>query len=641
MTIVQPNSNRSRLSRFLRKLLLLQVSYLCFLNINTNATETYNNRIEYKQALYALETGQLSSYRKIRKRIDDDYALVPYLDYQYKLRNLSSVNRSEALALRNQWKELPIGERFFTRWLRFQVRNGRWEEALSHGREKLSTKESCLFLHALYQNGDKNEALDMVAPLWIVGKSQDKACDPIFAKWITSGRLTEEIAWQRLQLALDNNSSVLARYLLRFFNEHRKEAESYLNAHYRPANVLKPKQFSDNRWGREALSNGLLRYGKSHPEETKRIWDAYLNIFSFSDKEKNIVEGELAVLLAKSGEIPLEVNESFSPSTIELIANETIATLDPKTMIVWIESLPKDYQAKAKWRYWLGRGLTNTGDKRGIDILKELAKERTYYGFLAAHDLGIEPSLNESLPGTEPLRVSALAAVMRLTELYAVEDFTNGRREWLHLDEKLALADKAALIEYLSQIGWLDLAIIAANRAELTDLLQVRFPTPYLETFRRHAFQTSIPVNFLIAVARQESAFNSTAVSSANALGLMQLLLPTAQQTANRIRFRKPTRSHLFDPRINIKLGSHHLAGLMRQFGDNRVLAAAAYNAGARRVTNWQKKSRGLPTVAWIETIPFKETRNYVKNVIAFSYVYSARLGIHQPVWSVHERYIP
>ena len=640
MTIVRLNSNRSQLSHLLTKLLLLQVSYLCFLTINAKATETYNYRIEYKKALYALETGQLSSYKKIRKGIDD-YALAPYLDYKYKLRNLSSVKRSEALALRNQWKELPIGERFFTRWLRFQVRNGRWEEAISHGKEKLSTKESCLFLHALHQNGNKNEALDKVAPLWTVGKSQDKACDPIFAKWITSGRLTEDIAWQRLQLALDNNSSVLARYLLRFFNEHREEAESYINAHYHPANVLKPNQFSDNRWGREALSNGLLRYAKSHPKEAKSIWQKYVNIFSYSNKEQNIVEEELAVLLAKSGEIAFEVNQTFSPSTIELIANETITTQDPKIMVVWIDSLPNDYRAKAKWRYWLGKSLTNTGDKRGIDLLKGLAKERTYYGFLAAHDLGIEPSLNESPPGTEPFRISTLPSVVRLTELYAVEDFTNGRREWLLLDEKLKSGDKAALIEYVSQIGWLDLAIIAANRAELTDLLHVRFPTPYLETFRRHAFQTNIPVNFLIAVARQESAFNSTAVSSANALGLMQLLLPTAQQTANRIRFKKPTRSHLFDPRINIKLGSHHLAELMRKFGDNRVLAAAAYNAGARRVTNWLKDSRGLPTVAWIETIPFKETRNYVKNVIAFSYVYSARLGIHQPVWNVHERYIP
>ena len=154
MTIVRLNSNRSQLSHLLTKLLLLQVSYLCFLTINAKATETYNYRIEYKKALYALETGQLSSYKKIRKGIDD-YALAPYLDYKYKLRNLSSVKRSEALALRNQWKELPIGERFFTRWLRFQVRNGRWEEAISHGEEKLSTKESCLFLHALHQNGNK------------------------------------------------------------------------------------------------------------------------------------------------------------------------------------------------------------------------------------------------------------------------------------------------------------------------------------------------------------------------------------------------------------------------------------------------------------------------------------------------------
>ena len=79
----------------------------------------------------------------------------------------------------------------------------------------------------------------------------------------------------------------------------------------------------------------------------------------------------------------------------------------------------------------------------------------------------------------------------------------------------------------------------------------------------------------------------------------------------------------------------------MQQFNNNRVLTAAAYNAGARRVKNWLKKSNGIPTTVWIESIPFHETRNYVKNVIAFSYVYSARLGTDQPVWHAHELNIP
>ena len=193
------------------------------------AAETYDNRTEYKRAVYALETGQIRTYKTIRKRIEG-YALTPYLDYKYQLLNLSSVKQSEALVLRKQWQDLPIGERFFTQWLRLQVRNGRWKEAYLHDSKKLSVKEFCQLLHALYQNGDKNEALDKVAPLWTVGKSQERACDPIFAIWIASGRLTEDIAWQRLQLALDNNSSVLARYLLRFFDEHRKEAESYINS---------------------------------------------------------------------------------------------------------------------------------------------------------------------------------------------------------------------------------------------------------------------------------------------------------------------------------------------------------------------------------------------------------------------------
>ncbi|MGK0222824.1 MAG: soluble lytic murein transglycosylase, partial [Limisphaerales bacterium] len=153
--------------------------------------------------------------------------------------------------------------------------------------------------------------------------------------------------------------------------------------------------------------------------------------------------------------------------------------------------------------------------------------------------------------------------------------------------------------------------------------LHLRFPTAYLAQLRRASLDTDLPVPTLIAMARQESALNRAASSSANARGLMQLLPSTARLVARRHHLRIPKIEDLFDPQTNINLGSRHLAWLVERYDGQLVPAIAAYNAGEHRVDRWLRANDQLPLDVWIETIPFRETRNYVKNVLAFRHVYA------------------
>ena len=113
------------------------------------------------------------------------------------------------------------------------------------------------------------------------------------------------------------------------------------------------------------------------------------------------------------------------------------------------------------------------------------------------------------------------------------------------------------------------------------------------------------------------------AKSHANARGLMQLLPSTARIVARRARLSQPDETSLYDPATNIALGSYHMAWLIKRYNGQSPLAIAAYNAGGRRVDRWIKEAQDLPMDVWIERIPFKETRNYVKNVLAFKQVYA------------------
>ena len=228
-----------------------------------------------------------------------------------------------------------------------------------------------------------------------------------------------------------------------------------------------------------------------------------------------------------------------------------------------------------------------------------------------------------------------------MSELYAVGDLPNARREFLYLFEELAQELWPALVSYIVEMGWIDQAVIAANRAELHDSLDVRFPMPFLDTFRRHAFETSLPLPMLFAISRQESVFDPSAVSPKGARGVMQLMPKTARSTADKIREKRPDLTSLMDPLVNIRLGAHYFAELMNRYDDNRAVAAAAYNAGPTRVDEWLRRFSGIETDAWIEQIPLRETKSYVKNVLAGSQVYSRMLGMPSAVMELHEQRVP
>jgi soluble lytic murein transglycosylase len=275
---------------------------------------------------------------------------------------------------------------------------------------------------------------------------------------------------------------------------------------------------------------------------------------------------------------------------------------------------------------------------------RALAEERDYYGFLAAERIGSDAQLNRSEHILDPVQVNQLRrvpAVNRAVELYAVGDLINARREWNALIPKMDPRDQNHAGYLAQQMGWTSEGIRIANEARLFDNIDLRFPLVYQEVFQRISAITTVPHSFMIAIARQESAFDPQARSSANARGLMQLLPSTATAVAKRSGLPAPSAEDLYNPVANVEISGHHLARLMTRYGDRRPLVAAAYNAGQHRVDGWIKDASGTPIDVWIETIPFRETRNYVKNVLAFEQVYSQLLGSPTPMLAAHEATVP
>jgi soluble lytic murein transglycosylase len=173
------------------------------------------------------------------------------------------------------------------------------------------------------------------------------------------------------------------------------------------------------------------------------------------------------------------------------------------------------------------------------------------------------------------------------------------------------------------QWGWHDQAIHGFTRTGYMDDINRRFPVAYQDLLQQQAEKQNIDPAWALAIARRESAFMTDAHSGAGARGLMQLLPSTAKYLAGK----KVSNRALYDPKINVQYGTQYLRYLLGKLDDNAILATASYNAGWRRVKQWLPDTQPMQLDIWVETIPFRETRNYVKAVTAYQQIYAHQLG--------------
>ena len=287
----------------------------------------------------------------------------------------------------------------------------------------------------------------------------------------------------------------------------------------------------------------------------------------------------------------------------------------------WLNSLTAEGKAKQEWRYWEAKQDIS----KNIEKLTALSKERGFYPMLAAAqlkqaykvDFPVAPSFTvaEQLPFEQ-----VFAMILELRELGR-----NGlaKQRWRILLDHADFTTQLKLAEYAENQQWFELAVDASIVAKAWDYLSLRLPNAYSEYFNAALQNLNISKTFAMAIARQESAWNPMAQSSANARGLMQLLPSTAKLTAENNQLPYQGEQDLFKPLNNILLGTTHLNELNGKYPNNRILIAAAYNAGANRVEKWLSRANGkLALDEFVASIPFYETRGYVQNIVTYDFYY-------------------
>lgn len=590
----------------------------------------------YREARDAAARGDWPEFKRLRRGLGD-YPLAIYLDYLELSAHVRQLTPEEVSSFLEHSRGSALPNRLLSVYLAEAGRRGRWRDFLAvMPREPNSIDLKCYYFRALLAEGDSQLAYEGARRLWIHGESRPKACDPLFAAWMRAGELDDDTVWSRLLAVFDARQRGLMNYVVsKASADLRQDAERLRAVYVQPNRLRSLVPARDDARTRDIVARGVAFLARYREREALQHWQAYQREMAFTPEQVLLAEKGIALrsLFARS-----EANREWVDRALGRLGDDSIVELrlrwaideqDWSAVAVVLDSLSPSAREQPVWRYWEYRVLMAKGrDIEARAILESLVNERDYYGFLAARLLDVTPRFAHRRLAIAPLLTEELQqGLARVSELRFHGDIMLAHSEWAALLRGRAPEVQLSLGSAAAQRDWHRMAIDAVSRAEAWDYLDLRFPLPWRDTFDSYGRLRRVPGTELMAIARRESAFFPKARSPVGARGLMQVMPATGGQVARRLGVRHSVGA-LYDVDHNVMLASAYYRELLDKYQGNRVFAMAAYNAGPARVARWRNaEGEGVPVDVWVESIPFRETRNYVKNVLAYNLIFQYLQG--------------
>lgn len=577
-----------------------------------------------------------------RKLVNDlkGYPLAPYIELELLSGNLADTAAIQAFL--DKYPDTPMAFMLKKRWLLYLANVGLTQPFLKNYQFGNDTELDCAALEMRLLSEPPATVWPKVTKLWLEGESSlPKACDDLFKRWQKAGQRTPEVVWSRLVRVVDEGDARIIPYLRTLLPAKQQYlADKWKQVLTDPSNVSKTKFLPlKHPWEREILAYGLKKLVWKQPDKALATYGRFEMDKHFTKEQRIDVARNFAIALASK-------NDARASKFLNMVPTADKDDLFIQWQIAWhvrraewpkvleiIAQLPDDAKTDDSWRYWQARALEQTGQQAQADsMLRELASSRGYYGFMAAARTKQPPSLaHKPIPVSKDDYVAfkKSPAIARMNEWEALDRPNAARREMLYIQRYGSEAQKLSAAKLAYENGWYDRAVVALSSAGYLDDVELRFPMVFRSEIQRHAKDANIDPAWAMAITRRESIFMPQVKSAAGAHGLMQIMPQTAKHLKG-----KPVRSEqLFNPGFNIDLGTDYLNYLMRTNNNNLALATASYNAGYGNVKKWLPE-QPMDLDVWVETIPFKETREYVKAVLAYYQIYNLRMNRHQNVFT-------
>lgn len=575
--------------------------------------------------------------------------LAPYVTY-YRLR--LNWDAPEKLAAINLFLSEPadaaISESFRLEWLKHLAEQQRWAEfAQEYPRHVAEDLElACAALQFRQYSGDATVFAEAKAK-WLSGSNLPESCTPIFQLAIAKGVISHADIWARIRLASEEgNQSLVKRLAVNLPKEAQLSLTGLDQAEATPTKYLSKVKLKNTNTGKRLVAlHALQSLARQSPVLAYQQWQKIA--VHFPEAERQYFHGWLAYFAARQlDEHALAWyreagDSSLSANQLAWRVRAALRAGDWREVSATIARMSATQQKESTWRYWKARAQKASGQlTQAESLFKELSQEYNFYGQLAADELGLSEAGEFSTVAykfdkTELAVMANHPAVQRMMALYRMEMRTEAAKEWAWLAGRLTDAQLLAAAEVARQNEIFDRAIYAADRTAHLHDFNLRYPSPYRDSLHEHVNQFGLDEAWVYGLMRQESRFVTRAKSNVGAAGLMQVMPATARWIAKKLHMVDYRKDLIHQLDVNLKLGTFYMKNVLDSLDESPVLASAAYNAGPGRARHW-RADRPLEGAIYAETIPFDETRDYVKKVMSNTVYYSKLFG--QPPLTLKQR---
>ncbi|MFO1320363.1 MAG: transglycosylase SLT domain-containing protein [Burkholderiales bacterium] len=565
------------------------------------------------------------------------HPLLPYVEQWLLRARLSELPQDEVEDFLGRYQGQLVANRLRAEWLRTLGRRKFWT-AFDKDWPALvdpDTELQCLRTQSRWSKGEA-QALQEARPLWFTGKEQPDACTAVFDTLFSGGLLREEDLWARARLAFQAGNATLGRALASRFPSWARADDKRLDAAVKnPERYLEARGLSTKgRPSREIALFALGRIAASLPEAGASTWRRIEGQFPREDREYGW--GQIAVAgarkhhpealdwFAKAGDT------AFDDTQLEWKARAGLRVQQWKTVLASIDNMSAEMRERAVWRYWRARALRETGrTSEAMPILAALASDPGFHGQLAAEDLGptVGAAPTKYVPTEDDVRTAAQTpGFRRALAFYRLGLRYEGNLEWIWTVRDLDDVQLLGAAELARREGWYERSIATADKTKRLINLELRYPTPYQDLLRASAKEFDLDDALVYGLVRQESRFNASARSNVGAAGLMQIMPATARWVAQKLGLKEWRHAIDSAPDANVNFGAYYLKQMLTRLEGSAVLASAAYNAGPGRAQGW-RGSAPLEGAIYVDTIPFTETRDYVRKVLTNATHYARIFG--------------
>lgn len=560
------------------------------------------------------------------------YDIPSYVEYYALRARLGSSGYDDVRAFLDKYAGTAVADRLRNDWLLLLGRRNEWTLFDQQYPQFVLADDQQLRCYALQSRASRQQNVSEEArKLLSTPRDFGEGCYSLLNYLAANGQFSEADLWSEMRMATEYGAQPLAMRIGKLLDLPEKKLQM---AFEQPQKLLKNPPDSNKKTRRLYLI-AIGRLAKSDTDEAAQKLQRYSNRFSDAERQA----GWALIALQSAQKLEPEAIGYWSRADGISLTNEawqwrvrsSLRELDWKQVRNTINAMPAGLRAEPVWAYWLGRALKAEGrNEEARALFAGIADQMHFYGQLATEELGQKigvPAISRPIGNDEVAALEKNPNLQRALRFYGMNLRLEGNREWNWELRKFSERQHLAAAELARRNNMLDRMVNTSDRTRTEVDVNQRFPTPYNDSMYKTTQALGLDMAWVYGLIRQESRFVMSAKSHVGASGLMQIMPATARYVAKKIGFGEFVPNQVNDTETNITLGTNYLNMVLSDLGGSQALASAAYNAGPGRPRAWRAKlSKPVEGAVFAETIPFNETRSYVKNVLSNATYYAAIL---------------